>query len=222
MISRLIILMIILSMPKTVVAEAQWPLACSENETSAEVTSCLESRLNELAEVDEIFEKSIQNQYIEVLDIIQSEIHGPEKSVIGIPSQEFYDFSVYYRWRHRSTSACYDVPAIPTRDGHTLVGGELSEEKYLFGTNRKAFETGFGKGTRLGSENGGSTPAFYREWPCATRQAECGKKSHNTHCTYRSRNRGCLVNDEWYEWFTRRAEQLSIPINSTTVCNQDQ
>lgn len=198
-------------------ADERWAVGCAEIEEASLRLECSEKRVLDLAEETSILQKAVVEQHSIFLKKIEEEINGPEKVFIPIPHVEFYEIYIgdINNWGRRSNpTRCGNAQEIDQKDGFTVVGAVVSGEKHLISNHYKP-----GQYAELYFRMSDTIGSLYRFWQCPMPRPCRSRTPTQRFCSYASRNAGCYVNNEWLEWFKRRAEQLRIPVDAHTVCH---
>ena len=140
----------------------------------------------------------MNNRLREELEQLRQEIIGPRKVVTQIPAVETaWTRGHWEHGRHFRDFECTD------RKRNVWSGGDLPGD-FGLPPDRSGF-------TRFGAALGGwERRRGCQQWDFCDGHAE--------HCLSRSRERGCFVNSDWYEWFTRR----QMPLTYSNICGQSE
>ncbi|MCY4107645.1 MAG: RICIN domain-containing protein [Chloroflexi bacterium] len=173
---------------------------------------CLQEKLEETNES----QYHLVNQFLdqqEQLEAVVFELTGPEKRVHEIPALTPAVSHGHWGWGQNGwIFECADRKRSMQQDQPRPSDLGLPETPPGF--------------TRVGASVGGWGP-----WVRRSRAHRSGGRRVGTHCVPREycnghaeqcrgrdRQAGCFVNTDWYEWYTRRAAALSLPVTNEAVC----
>lgn len=191
-------------------AYAQYSLEECPSTDLEEKVKCLEQRLNELDEHNNIERKRLKAIIKELITQIGN-LKGPKKNVELIPEVESAVTVAYWAKGHaHQVFNC--VPPIENKEGYTIFGADLSEDRSI------VKNTIVGRSPSL--EMHAPHDIHYIYYRTCHPNGYCDSKGE--HCMRRDRAKGCYVNTEWYNWYLKmNGLQSSIyKINYDTICSQ--
>ncbi len=163
-----------------------------------EQIACLEGRLNELREMNNLLLKTIleiKSDTEKAVGALSYDVFGPAKAVRTFPAEKLA--VTFAHSGNGATRLAFDcVRPITAGPGETVIGGTLSNEIRLDSRNVNEF---------------GGNPRGCAKAPHCDSAGEF--------CTVASRAPGCIVNTAWYDWYTSTQRKKNLSVDQTELCS---